>query len=127
MKLESLTPNVLIATFNSGDFQMYPSNPRWKEPALDLVATFRSNSPADYARYSDPSASALIQLVTATDQKTRAQLVHTVEEQILKDVPVVYYTRYPSYTIIDKSVKDVVIQCDQRFLLDQIWISKKKT
>ena len=50
----------------------------------------------------------------------------TAQAQILKDVPVSFYTRYASYTIFSKAVQNVVLYYDQRFLLDQMWLSNKK-
>jgi peptide/nickel transport system substrate-binding protein len=126
MKLEPLSSPVLIQKFNTGDFQVYPSIPRWNEPAVDMVQTFLTGSAVNYARYSNPTVdAALKQLVTETDQKKRVELVHTAQEQILKDVPVAFYTRYASYTIFSKQVQNVTLYYDQRFLLDQMWLSSK--
>jgi peptide/nickel transport system substrate-binding protein len=126
MKLEPLASTVLIGKFNTGDFQVYPSIPRWNEPAVDMVQTFLTGSAVNYARYSNPTVdAALKQLVVETDQKKRVDLVHTAQQQILKDLPVAFYTRYASYTLFSKSIKDVTLYYDQRFILSDIWISSK--
>jgi peptide/nickel transport system substrate-binding protein len=127
MKLDIQASTLLAANFNSGNFQAYTAIPRWGEPATDMVATFLSTSPTNYWKYNNPATdSALTQLQTAPDQKTRTQLVHTAEEQILKDMPVAWYTRYASYRILDKTLQNVKTYYDQRVLVDDLWIKSKK-
>jgi peptide/nickel transport system substrate-binding protein len=127
MKVDVQASTLLIANFNSGNFQAYSAIPRWNLPAIDLTATFRSTSATNYWKYNNPTVdSELTQLVTSTDPKTSVQLVRSAEGQILKDMPVAWYTRYATYTIVDKSVKGLTAYYDQRFLLDNVWISNKK-
>jgi peptide/nickel transport system substrate-binding protein len=128
MKIEVLAATEVIRKYNAGEQQAVIQGPRWNEPAIDMVNWFSSTSNFNYMRYSNPTVdSALKQLVTATDQKTREQLVHQVEQQVLKDAPVVWYLRFPSNGIIDqKTVKNFKAYYDQRYLLDDVWLKAKK-
>jgi peptide/nickel transport system substrate-binding protein len=127
MTIDIQANTLLIANFNSGNFQVYPNIPRWNEPAVDMVSTFKTGAASNYMRYSNPQVDAwLNQLQTSTDQKTRVQLVHQIEQQVLKDAPVAYYTRFASYTYLDDTVRGVKGYYDMRYLLDQVWISGKK-
>jgi ABC-type transport system substrate-binding protein len=110
--------------FALGQFQAFPITVRWNEPAVDMVNSFLSTGPTNYGHYNNSTVdTALNQLKTATDQKTRVQLVHSVEQQVLKDVPDAFYTRFPSITIPDKTIKGLTMYYPQNFLSDQIWIS----
>jgi peptide/nickel transport system substrate-binding protein len=128
MTLNVVASTVIIASYATGNFQAFTSsNARWSDPAVDLPALFTTGSPSNYWRYSNPTVdSELAQLASATDQKTRSQLVSKIETQLIKDAPVAWYTRYASYTIPDKTIQNLTAYYDQRFLLDQVWLSTKK-
>jgi ABC-type transport system substrate-binding protein len=113
----------VVAKFNAGNFQSLVYAPRWNEPGLDLVSYFLSTSPLNYWHYSNPTVdAALKQLTTVTDQKTKTQLVHQVEQQILKDAPVAWYTRYPTWTELTKKVQGYKTIFDQIPLMDNVWL-----
>jgi ABC-type transport system substrate-binding protein len=129
VNVESLASTAVIQKFTTGNFQLFPTGlPRWNEPAVDMVNTFMSTSPSNYAKYNSPTVdAALRQLTTEADQKTRVQLVHTIEQQLLKDVPFVFYTRFSSYLTLDKYIRSMANYYDQRTLFDQVWIAKPKS
>jgi peptide/nickel transport system substrate-binding protein len=127
VKLETLASSVGIARYTGGDYQVfYLGSPRWSEPTTDFYSSFFTGNSQNTARYSNPTVDAwLTQLKTAADQKTRVQLVHDVEKQVLKDAPVVWYTRIVHYQVLDKSVQDYVSYSTDP-LLDSVWIKSKR-
>jgi peptide/nickel transport system substrate-binding protein len=134
-RLKNVTVNVdsestaaVIAKFTAGNYQAWHTTlGKWNEPAIDMPNVFLSTSPSNYAKWNNPTVDATLrQLTTETDQKTRVQLVHTIQQQILKDAPIVYYTRYASFLTEDKYVKNLNNYYDQRTLFDQVWVAKAK-
>jgi peptide/nickel transport system substrate-binding protein len=125
--IETLATTSVIQKFTSGDYQAYPTSAfKWVEPAVDMTNSFLSTSATNYMRYNNPTVdAALNQLKTAADPKTQVQLVHQVEQQLLKDVPEALYTRAAGVTLVDKTVKGFATYFDERTLLDQLWISTK--
>ena len=78
-------------------------------------------------KYSNPTVTAALdQLAGATDQKGRQNAASAILEQVVKDSPLVWYTRQASNQIIDKTVRDFDIYYDQIALVDQVWLSKAK-
>jgi peptide/nickel transport system substrate-binding protein len=125
--IEPLAPSELVRRYTTGDLQAFTqlSSARWNEPAIDLTNMFSSTN---IMKYTNPTVTtALQQLVTATDQKTRQELVHTALTQVLKDSPLVWYTRQASNQIVDKKVQDFDVYFDQVPLVDQVWLGKSKT
>src|SRR5262249_37294880 len=112
---EQLASTDLVRRYNAGTYQAYlTTQHRWNEPAIDMVLQFLSTSTGDTVRYSNPTVdAALNQLVTATDPKTRKQLYKTAMTQILKDSPVIWYTRQASNSILAKRVGAYPVYFDQ--------------
>jgi peptide/nickel transport system substrate-binding protein len=126
---EPLGASAVVAKYSPGAFQavLNVNQARWNEPAIDVVNLFQSTSSGNISRYSNPTVdAALNQLVTAADQKTREQLVHTAMAQIVKDAPMAWYTRTPSFAVLDKSVRGYDIYFDQIPLSDGLWAATNK-
>jgi peptide/nickel transport system substrate-binding protein len=124
--LESAASPVVIQKYTSGNFQVYLGAPRWNEPGLDLYNYFHTGGSFNYYKYSNPQVDAqLDKLLTSTDPKVRKDVVDTVEQQLLKDVPIAWYGRFVSGTFATKSVKNYEVYFDQVPLLDDIWVSSK--
>jgi peptide/nickel transport system substrate-binding protein len=127
----SLVPQAgatLIAKINAGNYQSYTTTSnRWNEPSTDFVNVFHGGSNFNFSHYSNPTVDSMLdQLKSATDQKTRVQLVHSAEQQILKDSPVAWYTRFVSAEMIDKTVRNYNVVFDQVPLFDGVWLATKK-
>jgi peptide/nickel transport system substrate-binding protein len=123
--LEPLSSADVITRFSTGQFQAVIYAPRWNEPALDFVSYFLSTSPLNYYKYSNPQVDTILnQLKTTTDQKTKIKLVHDAEQIILKDSPIAWYTRYPSYTELSKKVQGYKTIFDQIPFMEDVWLKK---
>jgi peptide/nickel transport system substrate-binding protein len=127
VNLETLASANAVSKRNTGDFQAIFDLERWNEPSTEFFNYYRSGSAQNFSRYSNPTVdSQLDQLLTATDQKTRSQLLRSAEQQILKDSPVVWWTRYASAQVLDKTLRDYKQYFDQIALLDNVWIAGKR-
>jgi peptide/nickel transport system substrate-binding protein len=116
----------VISKYVAGQYQAYMGIPRWNEPAVDFVNYFKTGSSINYFRYSNPQVDALLtQLQTATDLKTKKQLVSQATALILKDSPVAWYSRFPTTTLIGPKVRGIKFQFDQIPNIDSLWVTSK--
>jgi peptide/nickel transport system substrate-binding protein len=123
MKLDVVAIAQVTQKYTTGNYQATQFTPRWNVPAIDMVRWFSSTSPFNYMHYSNPQVDAdLSQLVTSKDQKTQVRLVQSVEQQVLKDSPVVWYVRFPDWQIYDKTVQNYQNAYDEVPLLDGVWL-----
>lgn len=129
MKLETVATSVGSARQASGDFQATLLGVRWTDPAIDLPNTFRSTSALNYARYTNATVdTALNQLTSTTDQKARTQAHETIIQTVLKDVPVIWITRFQSYYTYDKTqLKGWHMFYELRPVIEDVWLAKPKS
>jgi peptide/nickel transport system substrate-binding protein len=127
VKLETVQSTTGIARYTAGDYQAYLGGVRWNEPATDLVGWYSSTGGQNVERYSNPTVDALsAQLLVATDQKEKIRLHHDLVQQVLKDVPNIFLTKFISLQIVNKTVQNFPLYFDQRILSDQATLRKPK-
>jgi peptide/nickel transport system substrate-binding protein len=117
-----------LARVVAGNFQAFTTTAgKWNDPALGMVTLFKTGGSANYSRYSNPTVdSALDQLQATTDQKTKTQLTHNIERTVLKDVPLTWFARSFSSTVVDKTVRNWQVYFDNFPLLDSVSVTKSK-
>jgi peptide/nickel transport system substrate-binding protein len=129
MKLDIQSSVTGVPRQAAGDFQSTLQGPRWTDPSLDDASWFSSTSTLNYMRYSNPTVdSAVKQLQTAVDIKAKQQAHDAIIQQVLKDVPVVWVTRFRTYYAYDKTqVKNFQQFYELRPLLEEVWMTKAKS
>lgn len=128
VKLDIQQPTATVPKQAAGDFQASLGSARWTDPALDLPAVFRTGSGLNYMRYSNPTVdAALTQLTTSTDSKTTQQAHETVIENVLKDLPMVWVSRFQTFYGYDKTqLKNWKMFYELRPLFEEMWLAKPK-
>jgi peptide/nickel transport system substrate-binding protein len=128
MKIEVLGSLEVVARYRARNYQAASFGVRWIDPAIDVANTFLSTSALNFFRFNNPAVdTAARQLLTAPDLKTKAQAHHTIIENVLKDVPVIWLYRFQIFSVDNKSVvKNWNLYYDIRPLLDQVRVPTKR-
>jgi peptide/nickel transport system substrate-binding protein len=113
----------LISDYNSGNFEVFPTNARWNIPGIDMYNVFFSGGSLNFMKYNSPTTDGFLsQLLTTPDTQSQVPIVHNAEKQILADSPVAWYANYIAATATDKSVQNYQLFFDQQALLDSVWV-----
>jgi peptide/nickel transport system substrate-binding protein len=111
----------------SGSYQALTFGLRWTEQTIGLYNNFLSTSALNYWRYKNTTVdNSLTQLLSAASEKDRVRLVRDAEAQLVKDSTAIYYTRYSSFLILDKTVNAPTIFYDQRVLWGDVSLGKAR-
>jgi peptide/nickel transport system substrate-binding protein len=104
VKLDVQEPVAGVPRQASGDFQAAQLGPRWTDPAIDMPVYFQTGASQNYMRWSNPAVDdALSRMVGTTDPKVTLAAHHTVVENVLKDLPIVWIVRANVYYAIEKA------------------------
>ena len=96
--------------------------------ALIFLAVLGGLGALNYMKYSNPAVDAAIQqLVTSADKKVIEKADHTIIENVLKDVPIIWVSRFQAFTAYNKTaVHNWKMYFELRPFLDGLWLSKPK-
>jgi peptide/nickel transport system substrate-binding protein len=113
----------VMGKWRSGDWHASNHAVRWSDPALDLPASFASNSPANIMGYSNAEVDeALERLARTTDEAEALAAHHAVLRRVLEDLPVIFLSHKEAFHIVDRDrVRDWKLLYSLRPLIEEAW------